>query len=257
MTTALITGATAGIGRSFARRLAAEGHDLVLVARTTERLTELAGILRERHGIEVEVLTADLAAEADRRRVAERLRDEAEPVDLLVNNAGFTQPEGFLAQDADQLRAQLDVNVTAVLELSHAALNSMLPRNRGAVINVSSVAGFFPGRGSTYTADKSWVTMFTEGLAQTTANSAVRVLVLCPGFTRTEFHDRAGIDMGGIPGPLYLDADRVVNDCLRDLREGRVLSVPSLPYKVITTLAGLLPRALVRRLATRVNARDN
>ncbi|ASO23040.1 hypothetical protein FHR81_003702 [Actinoalloteichus hoggarensis] len=257
MTTALITGPTAGIGRSFARRLAAEGHDLVLVARDETRLTELAAVLRDRHGITVEVLPADLAKDADRDRVADRLRAEDRPVDLLVNNAGFTASEDFLELDFDRLRAQLDVNVTAVLQFSHAALPPMLARNRGAVINVSSVAGFFPGRGSTYTASKAWVTMFTEGLARMTTGSAVRVLALCPGFTRTEFHDRAGIDMSGVPAPLYLDADRVVHDCLRDLRRDRVLSIPALPYKAAAALSGLLPRALVRRLASRVNARSN
>jgi uncharacterized protein len=252
MPTALITGATAGIGAAFARTLAGARHDLVLVARDRTRLEAAADEARAR-GVAAEVLQADLAVAAERERVAARLADvDAAPVDLLVNNAGFTLSGAFLEVDAEALRRQLEVNVAAVLQLTRAALPAMVERGRGAVVNVSSVAGFVPGRGSTYSADKAWVTMFTEGIAARLAGTGVRAMALCPGFVRTEFHERAGIDAGARSGPFWLDADRVVAECLTDLAKGKVMCVPSLQYKVLVTLLDVLPRPLVRRIASRL-----
>jgi uncharacterized protein len=246
--TALITGATAGIGAAFATRLARDGRDLVLVARDRARLETAAAAARAT-GVAVEVLVADLSVAADRERVAARLADpDAAPVDLLVNNAGSTLRGGFLETAPDAQQRQLEVNVAAVLRLTRAALPGMVDRGRGAVVNVASVAGFMAGSGATYGADKAWVIAFTEGVARSLAGTGARAMALCPGFVRTEFHARAGIDVGARTGPLWLDADRVVDECLSDLAAGKVVSVPTRRYKAIVGLFDLLPRPLLRRL---------
>ena len=244
MPTALITGATAGLGAAFVRRLVRDGRDVVLVARDEARLTATAETARAA-GVTAEVLPADLGTADGRARVADRLRGH--PVDLLVNNAGLGHSGDFLEVTPESLRRQLDVNVGAVLELSRAALPGMVERGRGAVLNVSSVAGFLAGRGSTYSADKAWVTSFTEGLDASLRGTGVRAMALCPGYVRTEFHERAGIDVGDRRGPLWLDADRVIEVALADLARGRTVSVPSPQYKAIVALVDVLPRAVVRR----------
>jgi len=233
MPTALVTGATAGIGAAFVRALTARGYDLVLVARDEARLRAMkAG----------EVLAADLADDAGCALVEQRCADG---VDLLVNNAGVGTRGSFDTVAIEHEEQLLRVNVRAVMRLTHAALPPMAARGSGAIINVSSVAGFAPGaRGATYSASKAWVTNFSESLHLQYAARGVKVLALCPGFTRTEFHERAEMDVSGIPSALWLDADRVVADCLADLDSGKALSVPGLQYKVVVAASRVVPPRL-------------
>uniref|UniRef100_A0AAU2V3P6 SDR family oxidoreductase n=1 Tax=Streptomyces sp. NBC_00003 TaxID=2903608 RepID=A0AAU2V3P6_9ACTN len=243
MTTALITGATAGIGAAFARRLAADGHDLVLVARDTKRLSEQATELHDRHGIEAEVLTADLSTEDGIAAVEARLSQPRQPVDLLVNNAGFGNKGRYLEVSMTDELTMIKVHIEAVLRLTSAATASMRERGRGGVVNVASVAAFVP-RG-TYGASKAWVVQFTQGAARDLAGSGVRLMALCPGFVRTEFHQRAGMGTDNIPGWLWLDADKLVAAALTDLARGKSLSIPDPRYKALMGAVKLAPRGLL------------
>ncbi|MGP4044842.1 SDR family NAD(P)-dependent oxidoreductase [Streptomyces sp. 2A115] len=249
MTTALITGSTAGIGAAFARRLASDGHNLVLVARDTERLGEQATELHDRHGIEAEVLTADLATDKGIEAVATRLSDRRNAVDLLVNNAGFGNKGRYLdVPMADELM-MLKVHCEAVLRLTSAATESMRERGRGGVVNVASVAAFVP-RG-TYGASKAWVVQFTQGAAKDLAGSGVRLMALCPGFVRTEFHERAGMGTDNIPNWMWLDADKVVASALADLARGKSLSIPDPRYKAMMGVVKVTPRALLGGISSK------
>ncbi|MEU6286485.1 SDR family NAD(P)-dependent oxidoreductase [Streptomyces sp. NPDC015140] len=249
MTTALITGSTAGIGAAFARRLAADGHNLVLVARDTKRLHEQATELHDRHGIEAEVLTADLSTDAGIEAVATRLGERRHPVDLLINNAGFGNKGKFLdVSMADEL-TMLKVHCEAVLRLTSAAVEAMRERGRGGVVNVASVAAFVP-RG-TYGASKAWVVQFTQGVAKDLAGSGLRLMALAPGFVRTEFHERAGMGTDNIPNWMWLDADKVVAAALDDLSRGKSLSIPDPRYKTLMGAAKLVPRGMLGGISSR------
>ena len=245
MTSALVTGATAGIGLEFARQLAARGHGLVLVARDEARLTSVAEELRAAYRVEVEVLVADLVDRAQCATVEARLADRERPVELLVNNAGFGLKHRFLENTVEQEEAMLDVLVAAVLRLSHAALGPMVERGRGGIINVSSVAAFLP-RGS-YSAAKAWVNSFSEWAANEYRPRGVTVMALCPGFTKTEFHERMDVGRGSAPSFMWLDADKLVATALSDYDKGRIYSIPSPQYKVITTVSRVLPSRLLQR----------
>lgn len=256
MTRALVTGATAGIGAAFVHRLAKEGADLVLVARGRDRLETMAEALRQRYGGQVGVLAADLSRPESCAAVEERLRAEAEPVNLLVNNAGFSLPGTFPTSIVDHEEELLAVNVRAVMRLSHAVLPGMLDRNRGGIINISSIAGFVPtSTGPSYAASKAWVTSFTESLAMNLAGTGVRVSVVCPGLVRTEFHERSRTDTGRIPRVLWLAADDVARIGLADHRRGRLISIPGWRYKAALGVVRLLPRGLVRAASALVTGR--
>jgi hypothetical protein len=240
--TALVTGPTSGIGLAFAHQLAEKGYDLVLVARNQERLVNLAAQLETMYGVGAEVMVADLSDRSDLRPVEVRVADKERPIDLLVNNAGYGMKAKFLDNSIETEQLMLDVLVTAVLRLTHAALGSMVQRGDGAIINVSSVAGWLP-RG-TYSAAKAYVTSFSEWANLTYRGDGVRVMALCPGFTKTDFHARMDVSRGSAPFFLWLDVDRLVRDALHDLEKGKSISVPSKRYKALSTLARYTPSSV-------------
>lgn len=250
MRSALITGASAGLGAEFARQLAADGADLVLVARSNARLEALAAELRAAHGVRVEVLVADLARTRDVERVAKRLRSEKRPISLLINNAGFGLPLHFADNDIDDEVRHLRVHVEASMRLMHAALSVMRGRG-GRIINVASVAGFISR--STYSACKSWLIGFSRWANAEYAQDRVSVTAVCPGFTHTSFHERMGLAPGdeGVPDLMWLDARDVVREALRDAARGKAVSIPSLRYKAIVALTKVLPASLTAGVARR------
>jgi short-subunit dehydrogenase len=253
MATALITGGTSGIGAAFARALAARGDDLVLVARNADRLSETATDLKERYAISVETMVADLAVRDEVVRIAERLTSVEQPIDMLINNAGFGIRAKLTDPDTTPHERGIDVMIRAVLILSAAAGRAMRERGAGSIINVSSTAGFV-SQGS-YSAIKAWVTTYTESLANELHGTGVNVTALCPGWVHTEFHERAAIKVAWIPDLLWLDADRLVADCLDDAAAGKVISIPSHRYKMLITICEHLPHRAVRAVSRRLSSR--
>jgi uncharacterized protein len=245
---ALVTGASAGIGEAFARRLARDGYDLTLVARTRTRLETLAKEIEKEHGVEVAVETADLTVSKELRAIEQRIADDA-ALELLVNNAGFGTIGRFAALDADREEEEIRLNVLALVRLTHAALPGMTKRRRGAIINVSSLAAFQPApSNATYGATKAFVNSFTESLHEELRGSGVQVQVLCPGFTRTEFQSRAGIDTSGIPSIAWMSAESVVGASLAALQRGDVVCIPGFGNRLLANAAGAVPRPLLRRI---------
>jgi short-subunit dehydrogenase len=249
--TALVTGASSGIGEAIARHLGVSGtRDLILVARRAERLRRLAAELDSAQGCHVEVLVADLGDIAGVELVARRLADDAAPVDLLVNNAGFGTSGPFASSDIDREVDEIDLNVTAVVRLTRAALSSMVPRRRGAVLNVSSLASFQPTPGNaTYGATKAFVTAFTEALHEELRGSGVTATAVCPGYTRTEFQQKVGeSEYNSAPSWVWMSADDVAAEALAAAANGRAISVPGAGYKIVGVLSDLVPRSAKRRL---------
>lgn len=252
MTTALVTGATAGIGATFARHLAARGHDLVLVARDEERLRSSAAELSRVYGAQVEVLPADLADRDQTLAVAARVEDAERPVDIVVNNAGFGLHTRLTDPDTTLHERALDVMCRAVLLVGGAAGRAMRERGRGTIINVGSTAAWVTlGH---YSAIKSWVGLYSEGLANELAGTGVRVTVLAPGYVRTEFHERAGISAGRLPGPAWVDVDQLVHECLDDAGHGRVISIPTRRWRAAIGLARLMPRPVIRWVSAKLSS---
>jgi len=243
--TALITGASVGIGASFAKQLALTGSDLVLVARDQARLESLATELKSVHGVQVEVLQTDLSDRTQLDKVCARAAQF--DIDLVVNNAGFGIKQPFIGGAIEAEQNLLDVLVTAVMRITHAAMPGMITRDRGGVINVSSVAGWMSS--GTYSAAKAYVTSFSEALATRNKNLNVHVMALCAGYTRTEFHTRANMETQTIPNWMWLDVDEVVTKALKDFQSRKVISVPGMQYKILSLVAQYLPRPLVRKIS--------
>lgn len=252
---ALVTGATAGIGAEFAQQLAAEGYDLVLVARDGARLEERAAALRAEHGVSVEVLAADLVSREGLAAVEARVAasgSSSEPqtrVTMLVNNAGFGLREPFEENSVEDEQRHLDLLVTAPMRLTHAALPQMLEAGSGTIVNIASVAGFTP-RG-TYGAAKAWLLSFSQWANIHYRSRGVSVTAVAPGFVHTEFHDRMQVDKGSVPAFLWLDAATLVRLALRDVARGTAISVPTVRYKIVVGLTRLLPKRLVAAGALR------
>jgi len=255
MTTVLITGGTSGIGAAFARAFAARGDDLVLVARDAERLAAMAAELTTAHGVDVETLVADLGQREDTLRVAARLEDADRPVDVLVNNAGFGMHSGLLDEDFSPQESALNVMCLAVLILGGAAGRAMKARGHGRIVNISSLASWIAQGG--YSPVKAYVRSYSEGLAVELHGTGVTVTAVCPGWVRTEFHERAGIRTSAIPGFVWVDANRMVAEALKDIDKGKVISVPAKRWKVATFFVRHAPRGavlLISRMLTKSRA---
>lgn len=248
MTTALVTGPSSGLGRQFALQLAERGYDLILVSRNETRLTELELELSASYDVSCEVMPADLSKRKDVKAIEERLTDPNRPVDWLVNNAGFGLADPFLTSDVDEEQALIDVLVTAPMRMTHAALPGMVERGYGRVIVMSSFASWITS--GTYSAAKAWATVFVEGLESEVSGKGVNATAVCPGFVRTEFHERAALDVAGVPRQMWLDPADVVAKAIKDCDKGDVLSVPGVQYQALAPMIRLSPRSLVRRLSS-------
>ena len=245
---ALVTGASSGIGESIAHKLGKAGVGMVLVARRKDRLDAIAAKYPN-----VEVLAADLTTDAGLGAVLERLRDITRPqIDLVVNNAGFGTSGQFVSADAERLSREISLNINALTRISHEAVRQMLPRGRGYLLNVSSIASFQPGPDlAVYSATKAFVTSLTEALHEELRGSGIRVTALCPGLTHTEFQsisNTTGLE-SKFPEFAWMSADDVARDGLRAVADGKAICVPGVVNKSLVSTSKLTPRALTRRIA--------
>lgn len=248
---ALVTGATAGIGESFTRMLASKGFNIVLVARDEARLHERAAALREKYGVQTFVLPADLATDLGCVSVEEYLNEFE--VEVLINNAGFGINKLFTMSAIDAEQGLLDVLVRTPMRLMHVVLPQMKARNSGTIINVSSVASFIAG--GTYSASKSYLTVLSESLHTELRGTNVKISALCPGFTRTEFHERGRMKMKGLPEFMWLDSDQLVARSWSDAQNGKAVSIPGWQYKLLVGFISILPRGMVRRIGMNLRKR--
>ena len=249
---ALVTGATVGIGESFTRLLAQNGYNIVLVARDLPRLNERAKSLETTFGIETKVIQADLATDAGCKTIEDFITNNQ--IDVLINNAGFGLNKAFTMSQLDAEQQMLDVLVRTPMRLMHVALPAMKERNKGVVINVSSVAGWIAG--GTYSASKSYLTVLTESLHTELSSTNVKVSALCPGFTRTEFHQRGRMSMKGLPAFMWLNADKLVATAWKDAVAGKAVSVPGWQYQLLTFLMRNIPRSLLRKVGMNVRIKQ-
>jgi short-subunit dehydrogenase len=250
VSTALVTGASAGIGRAFAEGLARRGNDLVLIARDGARLARLADELAGEHGVVADALDADLLTTDGLAAVEARLTDPDRPVDLLVNNAGFGTFGRFAELDVEREVQEVELNVVALLRLTRAALGAMEPRRSGAILNVASLAAYQPAPNSaTYGATKAFVHSFTHAVHEEARGTGVRVMLVCPGYTHTEFHERAGLGPTGVPEFAWQSADAVVDAALRDLERGRSVSIPGVLNQTAAAFSSVSPAGITRRVA--------
>jgi short-subunit dehydrogenase len=254
MATALVTGATAGIGFSYAQLLANEGFDLVLVARDLPRLNKVAKELAKANGIKAETLKADLTKPSQLAKVEKRLASNSKPIEVLINNAGFGIKDSFVDSALVKEQELLDVLVTAPMRLTHSVLPQMVKRDSGVIVNVSSVASFIAG--GTYSAAKSYLTVFSEYLHTELRDTNIKVSALCPGFTRTEFHARGKMKMTGLPNYMWLTTDQVVRKSWRDVKAGKVICIPGLQYLILCTIARIAPRPIVRKAGINVRRKQ-
>ncbi len=254
MATALITGATAGIGAAYAKLLAKEGFDLVLVARDLPRLKGVAKELSKLYKIKAETIKADLTKPAQLAKVEKRLANNSKPIEVLINNAGFGLKDSFLVSNLAREQELLDVLVTAPMRLSHAVLPGMIKRNSGSIVNVSSVASFIAG--GTYSAAKSYLTVFSEYLHTELRDTNIKVSALCPGFTRTEFHARGKMKMSGLPDYMWTAVDQVVAKSWRYVKAGKVICIPGWQYMLLSSIARIAPRPLVRKLGIKIRRKQ-
>jgi uncharacterized protein len=252
---ALVTGASSGIGEQFARELAAAGTDLILVARRADLLTALAEELAAQHGVRADVLTADLSEPAGRDIIEQRLRETVDPVDLLVNNAGFGTTGLFAELPLAGELTEIEVNVIAVVRLTHAALPGMIARGHGGILNVASSAALTPAPGNaTYCATKAYVAAFTEALHGEVKRDGVNVSALLPGLTRTDFQSAANYDAGWAPGFAWQRADEVARAGLAAVAAGRAICIPGATNKAVAAALKLTPRKVIRGIAGRLAA---
>jgi short-subunit dehydrogenase len=254
MAIALITGATAGIGAQYARLLAKEGFDLILVARNKNRLASTAKSLNKEFGVKVEILPADLTKPVQLEKVRKRLSDSRKPIEVLINNAGFGINKSFLVSNLSDEQGLLDVLVTAPMRLTHAVLPIMKERNSGTIVNVSSVASWIAG--GSYSAAKSYLTVLTESLHTELRPTKIKISALCPGFTRTEFHERGRMKMNGLPNFMWLSAEEVVGKSWRDVNAGKVISIPGWQYLILSSISRFGPRPMVRRIGMNVRKKQ-
>ena len=249
---ALVTGATAGIGESFSRLLASNRYNLVLVARDLPRLEERAKALEEKFGIKTHVIQADLSTDEGCMKVEQHIAENQ--IDVLINNAGFGTSKPFTMSTLEIEQQLLDVLVRTPMRLMHVALPLMKQRNNGIIINVSSVAGYIAG--GSYSAAKSYLTVLTESLHTELAPTNVKISALCPGFTRTEFHQRGKMSMKALPNFLWLNSDRLVEQAWRDALKGEAVSVPGWQYKLLLVVVNLVPRSIVRKVGMNLRAKQ-